>query len=429
MSKHERLERAREIGSGRGAPGVLVLALAGLAALTSLYACELTHTSSNSNTSWLRQCDEQAQCGSGLECLCGRCTQLCEADGQCGGDLPGASCEPTSRQPQADSCTGSAERNGKTCALGCRRDDDCAELSAGLVCRGGFCSAQTDAGSTPPDPIGGDGGPVTDGSAGEDAGVTTNDCADGMIVSSAADCLQDDAFCVELPDGRFCTGPATPVCPPPAVPIAGDASCPTGSTCWQYSESLRCRSPEVIDFTQCTDRGGRPVLDPGDGSLFRDGCPNARTALGMFDGPGEGGLCCQLTIDDCKPHDVMYESLVCDTLRVFHWTGLSCAPHMGCCTGPDCDKQTSESDCMQQYAGCSAITKPCGGRTVGTCAADEYCAYLQECGVVDGSAICVPRPTSCEASDQPVCGCDGNSYESLCEAAAAGSGIARRGGC
>lgn len=46
------------------------------------------------------------------------------------------------------------------------------------------------------------------GELGDDAGSAAQDteCADGQIVDSSDECYQDDAFCRELPDGRYCTG-------------------------------------------------------------------------------------------------------------------------------------------------------------------------------------------------------------------------------
>ncbi|HMJ12172.1 MAG TPA: hypothetical protein VK524_12195, partial [Polyangiaceae bacterium] len=373
-----------------------VLALVALVALACLCSCGLSHSESNSNTSWLRQCDANAQCGSGLECVCGRCTRACNTAEQCGDDLPGASCKPTSEQPAAASCHGTAEQSAQTCALGCRSNDDCAEVGGALVCRSGYCTAneargidggpvsigQPDATPGGPDPIGGDrglgndAGPTRDAAVGSDAGA--NECPNGMVVVTASDCLQDDAFCIELPDGRWCTGVSASECPAGAVPIAPDVPCPGGSNCWNVGFALRCQTPALMTIQQCTDVRGRPVLDPGDGRLFRSGCPMGRTVIGMFEG-GEGGLCCALEAEDCNADSVTYQSIVCDTVFLYHWAGDSCAAYMGCCTGEDCDKATtSEADCEQQHAGCKVMAKPCGGFAGDTCSNDEYCAYYAD---------------------------------------------------
>jgi hypothetical protein len=37
-------------------------------------------------------------------------------------------------------------------------------------------------------------------------GHATDLCPDGMIVQSSTDCLQDDAFCIELDNGLYCAG-------------------------------------------------------------------------------------------------------------------------------------------------------------------------------------------------------------------------------
>ena len=65
------------------------------------------------------------------------------------------------------------------------------------------------------------------------------------------------------------------------------------------------------------------------------------------------------------------------------------------------------------------------------CGADEYCS--REAGVCDESAgVCSGRPTYCDlilAPLLPVCGCDGNTYDSSCHAGAAGVNVARLGPC
>lgn len=88
-------------------------------------------------------------------------------------------------------------------------------------------------------------------------GRRTSLCDLGELVETQGDCLQDDAFCVELSNGKYCTG--------------GDGGGP-------------------IDGAACEGRGGEVFSDPGDGSL--DACPDGRATLAQVSGCDEGCLCC-----------------------------------------------------------------------------------------------------------------------------------------
>ncbi|MEE9322788.1 MAG: hypothetical protein V3U76_20260 [Granulosicoccus sp.] len=59
-------------------------------------------------------------------------------------------------------------------------------------------------------------------------------------VASEADCLQDDAACYALDNGRFCTGERGNVCPAGSSPIAAGSACPAGGNCIRISDSLEC---------------------------------------------------------------------------------------------------------------------------------------------------------------------------------------------
>lgn len=69
----------------------------------------------------------------------------------------------------------------------------------------------------------------------------------------------------------------------------------------------------------------------------------------------------------------------------------------------------------------------CGGRSGVTCKnANDFCNIPEAnaCGATDGGGNCTPRPANCVDPVASVCGCDGMTYTSACEAARAGVSIA-----
>lgn len=65
------------------------------------------------------------------------------------------------------------------------------------------------------------------------------------------------------------------------------------------------------------------------------------------------------------------------------------------------------------------------------CDGDELCLPLlsRACPGPQHVGICVPKPRACPDMTNPVCGCDGNTYDNLCEAAAARTAIEHMGAC
>jgi hypothetical protein len=65
----------------------------------------------------------------------------------------------------------------------------------------------------------------------------------------------------------------------------------------------------------------------------------------------------------------------------------------------------------------------CGGIANLQCGGEQYCDFPDDsCGTNDMAGVCVDRPDVC-APDQTVCGCDGISYPSTCEAHGAGTDV------
>ncbi|MBL8682872.1 MAG: hypothetical protein JNK05_27145 [Myxococcales bacterium] len=104
-----------------------------------------------------------------------------------------------------------------------------------------------------------------------------------------------------------------------------------------------------------------------------------------------------------------------------------------CTQVADCNEQRLITPRCLGYMTCSTENRcqyRCGApvtscRANSDCASGQYCAGTT-CG---GSGTCARRPEACIALYQPVCGCDGRTYGSACNAASSGVRVAATGEC
>lgn len=105
-----------------------------------------------------------------------------------------------------------------------------------------------------------------------------------------------------------------------------------------------------------------------------------------------------------------------------------------------CDGVNYDNPCIAASVGVSIVSEGqcegsqegnCGGIAGLACADGEFCNFPPEaqCGAADQLGFCAAIQTDCARDNQPVCGCDGMTYQSPCHAAAASVSIVHDGEC
>src|SRR6187549_2332859 len=99
----------------------------GLCLLGALNGCEppAPGPQGDSHTNWLRTCESDSECGTGLSCVCGVCTARCSNDEACS-SAPGASCVLAESPGAVAVCGGEAPPALGMCLPTCAVPSDCA---------------------------------------------------------------------------------------------------------------------------------------------------------------------------------------------------------------------------------------------------------------------------------------------------------------
>ncbi|HYL06796.1 MAG TPA: Kazal-type serine protease inhibitor domain-containing protein [Thermoanaerobaculia bacterium] len=99
-----------------------------------------------------------------------------------------------------------------------------------------------------------------------------------------------------------------------------------------------------------------------------------------------------------------------------------------------CNGKTYSNDCWAAMAGVSVKSEGACEKAV-KCTTNKQCTVLDFCakpdGKCDGEGVCARRPIEvfCKQGGDPVCGCDGKTYDNRCKAHKAGVNVKHAGKC
>jgi hypothetical protein len=246
---------------------------------------------------------------------------------------------------------------------------------------------------------------------------TTDLCIDGKCQYK---CNVGSRCSIELPipvEGTCQEQLGSCVCSPSAKPCNSNLDCSKSEYCQFQTGTCAPPGTCVLRPLMCPD-----VFDPVcgcDGITYNNACEAAQAGVSIkHDGECEGVPQCRRDAD-CDDFNQCTTDLCIDGMCQYK-----------CNVGSRCSIELPipvEGTCQEQLGSCvcSPLAKPCNSNL--DCSKSEYCQF--QTGTCAPPGTCVLRPLMCPDVFDPVCGCDGITYNNACEAAQAGVSIKHEGEC